>query len=249
MPRLSNRRLRRRTIASLLGWLSSGPLAGFNSLVVLATVAVVADLFGDAFPLWVKVVIVVATIVLSGLTFYVQYYRPSLVSAEEQRARIIEDYILESLLHRLEGLLGTGVVVRCNVMLMDRNLVGFPRHLRIEYCSQGRLGYSGIELAQAWRMGEGCCGWAYELKEQTFFDAATRQAALKDMTSEQVEATGHIGSILSTPIFQVDRDPRLEYPIGVLNLDSREPISRTCFDDPTVQDITAGYASVIGALL
>jgi hypothetical protein len=70
------------------------------------------------------------------------------------------------------------------------------------------------------------------------------------MTAEQREATSHVQSILSTPVYR--RSPagqHLGRPIAILNLDSTNPIAISGLRSDNLQDVAARYAAMIGGLL
>jgi hypothetical protein len=222
--------------------LASGPFAGFNALVVLGTLGIVAELYSGSFPSWLKLVFVVATVGLSALVLQVQFYRPAVDAAEDYQAQlmaILFSTILTRYRHENPGTYN----LRINVMKIRRSKIGYPLFLKMDFWTTD---YSPVEIAQVYHLRQGCCGWAFDRNEQVFFDRIERQEAQMGMTPAQLDATAHVHSILSTPIY---RNGRLDDPIAILNLDSYDPIGRTGFDQATMRQLVAAYATVIGAFL
>lgn len=223
-------------------WLPSGPTAGFNSLVVLATIGVISELYGDSFPQWLKLVAITLVILLSSLVFFVQFKRPAMDAEDEYRVQLMS-ILFNVIVERYRHENPDDYDLRINVMQVRRNLIGMPHFLKIDYSTND---YRAVELDQKYEIGTACCGWAFEENAQTIFDKDTIQEALRGMTDAQREATAHVHSILSTPIY---RNGRLDDPIGVLSLDSMAPIAKTKFDDNTLQDLVAEHAIIVGAFL
>ncbi|MGH2561019.1 MAG: hypothetical protein ACRDJH_18290 [Thermomicrobiales bacterium] len=236
------RKLRRADLAAYRRWLASGPLAGFNSLVVLATIGVVAQFYGNSFPEWLKLLVIAIVVVLSVSALYVQFYRPAVDAADEYHEQIM-GILFATTLARYKYEHSGEYSLRANVMKIRRTRWGYPRFLKIDYFAGD---YTSLELEQEYAVGTGCRGWAFEVNDQTFFDKVENQEALKDMSQAQREATARVHSILCTPIY---RNRRLDDPIGILSLDSPNLIGTTGFREDTMRDLVAEYASVIGAFM
>lgn len=132
-------------------------------------------------------------------------------------------------------------------MKVRGRLFGRTRTLRIVFATEG---YTALERSLEYNEDVGCAGTALAQNAQVYFDATEAHETRKDMTAEQREATAHVQSILSTPIYR--RQPNsheLSRPIGILNLDSSEPIAISGFRNDNLQDVAARYAAMIGALL
>lgn len=225
-----------------LRWLGSGPLAVFNALIILAVIGIFAELFGDSFGTGAKIALIVVVVVLSVFVLFLQQFQPA-VAARNEAQEALTKLVLERLVERYRAEHPGAYDLRANVMKLRRRWWGYPLHLKIEYCLDG---FSTMEKELEFPIGVGCCGWAFEAREQTIFDKAAHQEALRGMTESQREATEGVHCILSTPVFR--RAGKGE-PIAILNLDSTSEIAMTGFREARLQDLVAPYAAIIGSFL
>jgi hypothetical protein len=135
--------------------------------------------------------------------------------------------------------------VRVNVMLPTKRIrVLWPASLRIyyTYCPTGVL-YTDEEKTLRWKKDEGTCGWAWNRKDVTIFDA--RKQALKipstRLSTKQRAVVDAVKSTLSIPIWHRDT------VVGVLNLDSKATVGYTFLDNQDVVDLAVGCAIELGA--
>lgn len=223
-------------------WLGSGPLALFNALVILAVIGIVAELFGESMGLGMKIAIIVIVVFVSLFVFFLQQFQPALSARNEYQEALVKA-VLERLVERYRHENHGDYDLRVNVMKLRRTHWGYPLYLKIDY---SLAGYSELEQELEFKIDTGCCGWAFVAREQTIYDKALHQEALRGMTQSQREATDVVHCVLSTPIF---RGQGKSEPIGILNLDSQNEIGETMFRDKEMKVLVAQYAAIIGSFL
>lgn len=163
-------------------WLASGPFAGFNALLVLGTLGIVTNLHGASFASWLKVAVVVVTVVLSALVLQVQFYRPAIDAAAEYQEQLMA-ILFSTIVARYRYEHPGTYSLRINVMKVRRNKIGYPLSLSMDYWAGD---YSPIEIEQVYHLRQGCCGWAFDRNEQVVFDRIERQEAQMGMTRAQL---------------------------------------------------------------
>lgn len=223
-------------------WLLTGPLGGFNALVGLVLLGLAVDLFSDSFPPWFKWVVLGVGLLLATTSFYVEFYRPRVMIDDGYQDTICK-IMLEKLATVYRDEYPGDYDLRLNIMQVKRKRTLGIRPLQIG----SHFGeYTAAERAQQYEVGTGCCGWCLSENEQQVFDRLEMQQALRGMNPQQLQATEHVHSVLSTPIY---RPERLEDPIAILNLDSTRPIGDTGFQETRMRTIVAEYASLIGSFI
>lgn len=216
----------------------------FSSLVVLTVLGIFVELFAGSWSTGPKLAVLAIVALIAAFTFVVQFWLPP-VRVDQQYEEELITLLLETLVARYQREHDGNYTLRANVMKVRKNWFRFHEPLKIDYRYR-QDAYLAEELRQQFVMGTGCCGWCFEVNEQTTYDKALNQEALRGMTQEQRDATDHVHSILSTPIY---RPNHKHEPIGILNLDSPNPIGETGFRNGTMQDLVARYASIIGTVL
>jgi len=136
--------------------------------------------------------------------------------------------------------------VRVNVMLPTKRLKGlFGTYLKIYYyvCPQGVI-YSDQELALGWGRDQGTSGWAWQHKDISISDSAKADFRIPEnrLTRKQISVMKGINSTLSIPIWYNNS------VIGVLNLDSKQTVADTLFDNDNVYTLASACAKVISGL-
>lgn len=135
--------------------------------------------------------------------------------------------------------------LRANIMLIDSSdNLSIADHYYINMDSQE-------EIALKWAKGQGCCGWAWQDGKQLVVDPTIQPRKHQpdwrrfSTSSDHERLTKHLKSICSTPIFH----PQTKKIIGVLNVDSTEPLAVTKFDSPAVYKDLQEKAVLIASLL
>lgn len=106
-------------------------------------------------------------------------------------------------------------------------------------------GFSQQELNLSYEIGQGSCGLAWKQCRPVVYGEGQKEEAEKEMTQEQLDNAGNVESILSVPIYENERQP--ENLVCVVNIDSEDILSETCFSDEQVQSRTERQADVIAA--
>lgn len=107
------------------------------------------------------------------------------------------------------------------------------------------LGYSESELELTYDLGQGSCGLAWERCRPVVYGEGQKEQAEKAMTQKQLEKAGNVESILSVPVYESERRP--ENLVCVVNIDSEDRLSETCFTEDEIKSITERQADVIAA--
>ncbi len=146
--------------------------------------------------------------------------------------RAVIPTILENLLSEVKRVINNPTIpLRANVMLPRGN------KLYIEYSVNME---DAPDLNMALDKGVGCAGTAWEIGKMVYGDLTIGRPQNWGLSKKQTEMTKLLKSILSVPIIAKGR------VIGVLNLDSTEPIYKVKFDRRGVQRIVAKTALLIG---
>ena len=221
-------------------------LTGLNSIVVLSTLGLFAELFGNGFNSVVKILILIVALGISVVVFVVDYQRPLISSTEEARKELIEGFLLPMLCVEVKELVPdkSNAILRINIMPMKKTLF-VPKGLSIKYAFGA---YSDSERSMVWQLEEGCCGFAYSEKRQLSYDRVTNHEMQAKMTDLQKQTTTGVHCVLSTPIFR-SPDRANNDPIGVLNIDSSQPIGETPLMNTEVWLRIEQFANAAGTLL
>jgi putative methionine-R-sulfoxide reductase with GAF domain len=233
----------------VLKHLKSNSVVGFSSIVVLVLIGIAIDLLTSGWPWWLVVLAFIVSLFLALYVYALEYYWPRLITSDRYRQRFIEMVLIDLLDDYLEQVPEVEEVdIRLNVML-PKSKWPWRSRLSIKYAIGA---YSGQEWALEFRPGVGCAGTAWAEHSQVYFDLVKDHTTLKGMSDAQREATQHLHSILSTPIFR-DADAggssAIEHPIGILNIDSPLGVDTTRFDQENVRKLAADSATLVGALL
>jgi hypothetical protein len=177
--------------------------------------------------------------------YYFQFYRPFIRKKGDFLNLLLPDIfcIIESKIVETRPQINN---LRINVMIVKKKFFKpWEHYLEFLYWQED---YKKAEVEQKYPIHVGCCGTALFEKEQVFYDKKLYHETLAGMSQTQREITGHIGSVLSTPIFSPG-DNWQRKPIAILNIDSTDDISVTGFNDNIIQEIAVNRAAVLGGLL
>lgn len=105
--------------------------------------------------------------------------------------------------------------------------------------------YSEQELQLSYEFGQGSCGLAWKRCRPVIYGEGRKEAPEEKMTEVQLEKAGNVESILSVPIYDGER--RSENLICVVNIDSEDRLSETCFTEDDVKSLTERHADVVAA--
>jgi hypothetical protein len=161
-----------------------------------------------------------------------------------REASIIAGHVFRSLVSEFHSYNPASQSLRVNVMKVRRRWPFRPwkRYLRIDF---HRGIYSKTELEQEYDDDVGCCGTSLHENEQIWFDSQRAKTPYRHMTAIQLRVTGHVKSILSTPVYRT-KDEQKQTPIAVLNFDSADSVAVTSFDRDRAQELAIKYATVFG---
>jgi len=106
-------------------------------------------------------------------------------------------------------------------------------------------GFTQEELAFSYELGQGTCGLAWKQCRPVVYGEGQKDEAEKAMTEKQLKSTSSVESVLSVPIYEKERRP--ENLVCVVNVDSENKLSKTCFTDEDVKSRTEQHADVIAA--
>lgn len=106
-------------------------------------------------------------------------------------------------------------------------------------------GFSEGELGLSYEIGQGSCGLAWKRCRPVVYGEGQKDEAEKAMTKTQLEKASDVESILSVPIYENERRP--ENLVCVVNIDSEDNLSETCFTNDVLQSRTERHADVIAA--
>lgn len=200
-------------------------------------------------------VVVVAGIILAGAAYYFDSARQRRRVSDDKLEPLLEDLIFPMIHTDYEQLVDDPPEIRVNVMLLRhrdvlplgnaRKLWPWQRSLKVEFSQGDYTGFS--EDTIKWAVDEGVCGTAIEYNTMIWSDLEKVEVHEWDMTQNQLNATQHLGSVLSIPI-HVPEDELKDYPVGVLNIDSQANLDETQFDQDLGKELKR-YANYIGTLV
>lgn len=205
--------------------------------------------------LWMQGIVVAVGIVLAGTAYYFDSARQHRRVADEKLEPLLKDLIFPMIKTDYDQLIDDSPEVRVNVMLLRRRDV-FPfgnarklwpwqRSLKVEFARGDYTDFSEDDIK--WAVDEGVCGTAIEYNKMIWSDLEGVEVHEWDMTQSQLNATQHLGSVISIPI-HVPEDESKDHPVGVLNIDSQANLDRTQFDRDLGKELKR-YANYIGSLV
>lgn len=204
---------------------------------------------------WMRGGIVVVGIVLAGSAYYFESVRRHRRVADETLEPLLNDVIFPMLRTDYERLVDDPPSIRVNVMLLRRRdtaplgnarkLWPWQRSLKIDFIDGDYDNFSEQEVK--WTVDEGICGTAVEYNKMIWSDLEDVKIHEWDMTQNQLNATRHLGSVISIPI-HVPEDDSKNHPVGVLNVDSRANLDETQFDRELGKELKR-YANYIGSVV
>lgn len=118
-------------------------------------------------------------------------------------------------------------IIRINLMILTKKDNREFMQIHACYTPNSTDSYSTAEKEIEWYYGLGCCGKAWKSKEQRIYDKQSTESEMfiEGLSTEQLNYTKHITSILSTPILDADK------VVAILNIDSPEEINVVKFKD------------------
>lgn len=242
MKRVSRRRVKR----------GVRRLTGLSYYVFGILVSVIA---ANIQSLWGQSAVVVVGIVLAGGAYYFDSVRQHRRLTDAKLEPLLCDLIFPMIETEYERRVDHPPEIRVNVMLLrrrdrfpfgnTRKLWPWQRSLEVDF-AHGEYGDSN-EDGIKWAIDEGVCGTAIEYNRMIWSDLEDVEVHEWDMTQNQLNATRHLGSVLSIPI-HVPEDESKNHPVGVLNIDSPENLQRTQFDRDLGKELKR-YANYIGTLV
>lgn len=229
----------------------------FDTVVVVASYAA-----GIINKLIVAIPVLGGLLAVSVFLSYKQYLESVVQPESKELTTVIEDNILPQLKDDLDRTHAEVFDFRINVMILRwRNLpfsdknrpdVRFwEKTLKIE-ASLGDYDETGEDELE-WKTDEGAVGRAINERAQEiwapieYYDI-DRIAAGWNMTEAQARRTQHLNSLLCVPIYLQSDDEKIE-PVGVLNIDSEEPLDVTQFACEDIREKAIGCANNIGAII
>lgn len=205
--------------------------------------------------LWMQAVVVAIGVVLAGTAYYFDSARQHRRVADEKLEPLLEDLIFPRIQTDYERLVDNPPEVRVNVMLLRRRdmlpfgnarkLWPWQQSLKVEFAHGDYTDFSEDDIK--WAVDEGVCGTAIEYNKMIWSDLEDVEVHEWDMTQNQLNATQHLGSVISIPI-HVPEDESKDHPVGVLNIDSQANLDRTQFDRDLGKELKR-YANYIGSLV
>lgn len=227
-------------------------LTGISYYVFGVLVSVIA---ANIQSLWTQGAVVVAGIVLAGGAYYFDSARQHRRVSDEKLEPLLTDLVLPTIAKDYEQLVDDPPEVRVNVMLLRRRDV-FPlgtarklwpwkQSLKVEFAHGDYTNFSEDDIK--WAIDEGVCGTAIEYNKMIWSDLEEVEIHEWDMTQNQLNATQHLGSVISIPIY-VPEDESKDHPVGVLNVDSQANLDRSQFDREVGKELKR-YTNYIGSLV
>jgi hypothetical protein len=199
-------------------------------------------------------ILIVITVLLTLQQIYLVLPKPVGRGVIEARRKIIQEYYLKNLHAECYKVLTSHqhdkskplATIRINIMLPTKPLKGLlGTHLKIYYyvCHNGVI-YSGQELGLKWGRNNGTCGWAWKSGDISIYDSENPEFQMPGqlLNNKQHTIVKGIKSTLSVPIWYNDN------VIGVLNLDSKQNITDTLFDQDSIYTLVSACAKVVSDL-
>lgn len=159
-------------------------------------------------------------------------------------------FALEDLLRKYDSQVADAdCELRANVMIAEKRfstglLPTRESYLTMKYDAGN---YPDAEREQEYVVGEGCAGTCFAENDPTYYPSDCGAQIEESLSATKREITEEIDSILSVPIYSNNNTER--EPIGVLNIDSPQPLSDTGFDKEVVQTLAMRHASVVGDII
>lgn len=205
--------------------------------------------------LWWQSLVVVTGILLAGIVYHFNSTRQQRRIVDEKLEPLLEDLIFPMIVDEYEQLVDDSPEVRVNVMLLrrrdifplgnSRKLWPWKRSLKVEFASGDYGDFNERDVK--WAIDEGVCGTAIEYNKMIWSDLEEVEIHEWNMTRNQLNATQHLGSVVSIPIY-VPEDESKDHPVGVLNVDSRASLDETQFDRDLGKELKR-YTNYIGSLV
>lgn len=203
----------------------------------------------------VQGVVVAIGILLAGIVYYFDSARQHRRVTDEKLGPLLEDLIFPIIRAEYNQLVDDPPKIRINVMLLRhrdktplgnaRKLWPWHRSLKVDFPQGEDTDFSEEDVK--WAVDEGICGTAIEYNTMIWSDLEGVEIHEWDMTQNQLNATQHLGSVISIPIY-VPEDESKDHPVGVLNIDSEASVDRTQFDRDLGKELK-GYTNYIGTLI
>jgi hypothetical protein len=230
--------------------------------VAVVTVSVVVSFVTGVV---VPAVLIAVLVVFGGGLTYLEHTFARLQSESESLTTVIEEDVLSELVQEYEDIHPDSdpPEIRTNVMFLRRRNLPFSDNdrrddvwpwqetLRIEATHGDYASTSEDELE--WKTDEGVVGRAMNESAQEIwatldYDDRGRIKKGWNLTERQVAYTSDIKSLLCVPIY-LPSDEEKKNPVGVLNVDCKEPLTDSRFGDEEIRQRVIKSANVIGAIV
>lgn len=241
------KRLWRRRIKRGIRRLTGLAYYAFGILVSVITTQIQAP--------WMQGMVIAVGIVLASTAYHFDTIRQHRRVADQKLEPLLEDLIFPMIKTDYERLVANPPTIRVNVMLLrrrdtlplgnTRKLWPWQRSLKVDFADGDYTDYNEMNIK--WAVDEGVCGTAIEYNKMIWSDLEDVEVHEWDMTQNQLNATQHLGSVISIPI-HVPEDGSKSYPVGVLNIDSQANLDETQFDRDLGKELKR-YANYIGSLV
>lgn len=212
--------------------------------VLLYSIALGASLYGNEIDPKLKLSLMIIGSVLPIILNYWQLYLPLINIKTRQRNHLVEN-LLYALIMKYREVENGAINIRVNVMLVNSKFSSRRRKYLEFSVSYGS--YSDAELEQEYNSGVGCSGTALQENNVVVFDSVDVRKPYRSLSATQRLVTEHIKSIVSVPFYRASDSARLS-PIGMVNVDSSDPIQKTRFDDDNLQALIIQFADLTGVL-
>lgn len=229
----------------------------FDLLVVVASYA--AGVINKViYGLSLLAILLVFSVVLS----FKQYRESAIQSESKELKKVLEQNILPQVKRDYYQIHPERPEVRFNIMIYRRRNINpltknrgdvrfWKKTLKIEAALGDYVSTSEDELE--WKADEGVVGRAMNKRAQEIwasieYDDKGRVLAGWNLTEAQAQRTEHIQSLLCVPIYLQSDDEKIE-PVGVLNVDSTEPLSNTQFGREEIRENIIQHANIVGAII
>lgn len=207
----------------------------------------------DAASWVVKFGVLATVVVVVGVTEYVATDRRIRRLSDQRLDTVCSDFIFPKLEEEFHSNVEGEPTLRVNVMMYRRRSVlpfrgrspnPLRRSLRIDFADGAYHDYYEDELE--WFSGEGVCGSVISENRTIATPLWVTEREECGMTTEQYNATRHLGSLVSVPVY-ADGDDEKAKPIGVLNVDTEANIDRETLQNAA--EDTIKYANYVGLLV
>lgn len=226
----------------------------FIGAAIVQSVGWIASLFlyDSYWPL--KAALISVGIIGLGVVFRREFtiHLPWETEPQKQILRPAIDVVLKHLVDDYSDLKQEAVSVRANVMMLRRKrnipflgrLIGSD-YLRIDFAFGS---YTEAEMELSYGKGIGCSGAAIEKNTQVTFDRNEAADTEHTLSATQREVSRNVMSILSVPIYRPE-DQNYSTPIGVLSIDSSDPVSATGFNEEDIVNMASSHSTMLGFIL